>query len=113
MSLNDRTSDKGRSQYKSGLRDPLSIGQQPGKLSCKSTVAKAMQVAAGESVVSEKSYVRIYTLDHTKITGNNAIDGHIGQFDNEIELIDLESLEHKPRMDCSVFLVGPGVPALA
>ena len=73
MSLNDMTSDKGRSQYKAGLRDSFSIGQQSRELGCKSTLSKAMQVTAAESVVSAidifvslKSYVRIYTLWTTR-----------------------------------------------
>ena len=52
-------------------------------------------------------------MDHTKITRNSAIDGYIGQFDNEIELIDVESLYHKLQLDCSVFPVGPRVTVLA
>ena len=70
--------------------------------SCRLNIAKAKHVVVAVSVVSSidifvssKSYVRIHTLDHTKIMRDNAIDGYIGQLDNEIKLIDLESLELK------------------
>ena len=86
---------------------------------CRLNIVKATHVAAAVNVVSatdifvsSEKYVRIDNLDHTKIRRDSAIHGYIGQLDNEIELIDSESLEPKIRMDDSVLLVGPGVTVL-
>ena len=83
-----------------------------------------LQVAAIESVLAEFVIVvsstgnfNIITLEHMKRLKNNAIFGHIGDFDNKIDIAGLEGLEGmkvdniKPLVDRFVFPDGHGSDA--
>jgi len=87
---------------------------------------EGFQVVTLESVVGEVDIFvtatgnfSIVTVDHMARMKNNAIVGNIGHFDNEIDLVGLESFEGvkveniKPQVDRFVFPDGHGVIVLA
>jgi len=87
---------------------------------------EGFQVATLEAVVGEidifvttTGNFNIITVDHMKKMKNNAIVGNIGHFDNEIDMIGLESFAGikveniKPQVDRFVFPNGTGIIVLA
>merc|ERR1711957_551522 len=87
---------------------------------------EGFQVARLESVVGEIDIFvsttgnhKIIRLEHMKQMKNNAVIGNIGHFDNEIEMVELETFPGikveniKPQVDLFVFPDGHGIIVLA
>merc|ERR1711933_147185 len=87
---------------------------------------EGFQVVAMDSVVGEIDIFTsatgnfdIITVEHMKKMKNNAIEGNIGHFDNEIDMIGLEKFEGikveniKPQVDRFIFPDGHAVIVLA
>jgi len=87
---------------------------------------EGFQVTRLESVVGEIDIFvsttgnhKIIRLEHMKQMKNNAVIGNIGHFDNEIEMVELETFPGikveniKPQVDRFVFPDGHGIIVLA